>query len=179
MVSNSPAFIAPLDRNRWHLWEALTWPQHLSDSHVHPGALDVFGAHGPVILSYRLQHAALLQGRGRTQVFQKSRTLLRCRDDARDGVVKQPAWPRHHHHIPAVNEHGSGGVLFARAAQEENGRLSKAVQIQQRWEISQDLVTWPSRTNKDSSFSHLSDSRGQEWSSSDSSTWIPRDESDR
>lgn len=29
------------------------------------------------------------------------------------------------------------------------------------------------------SSSHLSDSRGREWSSSDSSTWIPREESDR
>lgn len=61
MVPHCLACISSLVR-RGCFREALPGPQHLPDSHIHSGALDVPGAHHPVLLCHRLHHSAVLQG---------------------------------------------------------------------------------------------------------------------
>lgn len=117
--------ISPLVRGGC-LREALPRPQHLSDSHIHSGALNVPGAHRPVLLWHRLHHSAVLQGWTQTAAFRLWRWLsLGCWKDAGNSVVQEAALSGHHHHVPTVHEHSGGGVLSAGASQEEDGWLAK------------------------------------------------------
>lgn len=132
MVAHCLACISPLVR-RLCLWEALPRPQHLSGSHIHSGALDIPGAQRPVLLWHQLYHSAVLQRWGQAASFHLYSCMsLRCWKDTWDSMVKEAALSRHHHHVPTVHVHSSGGVLSADASQEEDGWLPKTIRKDNR-----------------------------------------------
>lgn len=117
------------------LWEVLVRCQHLSDGHIHPAALRIPVAHGPVILGHRLQQSAVLLvyitawgfTTGLHLYGRMTRAPLGWCDNAWHSVVEEAARSWHHHYVTAVHVHGSGWVLSTGATQEEDGWLPKTV----------------------------------------------------
>lgn len=69
-------------------WKFLPSGQHLPDSHVHPGALDVPATHHPVVLRQRLHHRVSLQCWGRAAALRLHRRLtMSCHEDPWHRVV--------------------------------------------------------------------------------------------
>lgn len=108
------------------LWKFLTLSQHLSNSHVDAGGLQVLGTHLPILLRAVLDDWAdrkvwrkrLVEARGQS-------CPLGVGEDPGDSVVQQAAEARHHHDISAVHEHRCRRLLPPQAPQQKYRGLPK------------------------------------------------------
>lgn len=108
------------------LWKILTLSQHLPNSHVNAGRLQVLGTDLPVLLR------ALLNDWASRKVWRKGLVQARRQScpfgvgkDAGHSMVQQAAEARHHHNISTVHEHGCWGLLPLQAPKQKDGGLPK------------------------------------------------------
>lgn len=108
------------------LWKFLTLSQHLSNSHVDAGGLQVLGTHLPILIRAVLNDWANRKLWSKSLVEARRQSCpLRVGEDPGDSVVQQAAEARHHHDISAVHEHCCWGLLPLQAPQQKYRGLSK------------------------------------------------------
>lgn len=108
------------------LWKFLPLSQHLSNSHVDAGGLQVLGTHLPILIRAVLNHWAnrKVWRRSLVEAWRQS-CPLRVGEDSGDSVVQQAAEAGHHHDISAVHEHCCWGLLPLQAPKQKYGGLPK------------------------------------------------------
>lgn len=108
------------------LWKFLTFSQHLPNSHINAGRLQVLGTDLPILIGAVLDDWADREVWRKCLVqAQRQSCPFRVGEDPRDSMVQQTAEARHNHDISTMHEHCCWGFLPLPASKQKYRGLPK------------------------------------------------------